>query len=179
MSSLDLISFGTVAYCPMFMSGAQVIRPYVTPSNAKSSPTLYKFYSSYGYHFGVDLVPYSNSVPSTNFDVYAPCMGLVLEISLAYADNQTDKYSVVVQYDAATTFRLSGLSNVSVSVGSSVLQTDKIGACDRWLHFEMLSANQSEKSSPSYIFNKLRVYPVDPHTYFSGNYSGLSDDFGE
>lgn len=179
MANLDLTSFGTITYCPMFMGGAQILRPYVTPSNAKSNSALYKFYRGYGYHFGVDLVPYLNPAPPANFDVYAPCMGLVLEVSQSYVDNQTEKYSVIIQYDAITTFRLSGLSTVSVSIGSSVLQTDKIGVCDKWLHFEMLSANQSEKSSPSYIFNKLRVYPMNPDTYFNGNYSGLSDDFGE
>lgn len=180
----DGVDFGTVDNCPFLQTMAQILRPYVTPTNANDSK-LIKYYQRYGYHYGVDLVPYNESKLLTPDDyaipVYSPALGIVLSTD-EYTFNENPRgdatKSVVVQFDADTSFRVGKLVRTTVKPGDAVSQWDIVGYAKKWVHFEMLSYYKEHQSSQLFTFDKLRLYLVNPATYFNGKYDGLDSGIG-
>ena len=180
---LDGCDFGKIKYCPMFLAPAQVLRPYVSPENLKSSLDLQKYYAKFGYNLGVDLVPYNelSSLTKADYaiDTYSPAMGVVLDVTeYQLRDNSIGK-AVVIQYDADYSFRVSNLTVVNVKKGDSVVQGNQIGTAKKFIHFEVLRYYKEYSTAKSYIFDKLRLFLSDPMPYFDMNFSGLDDGYGE
>ena len=178
----DGVNFGKISVCPIFNSSAQILRPFVTAYNKKD---YLKYVERYGYHCGVDLVPYNESPSLSQSDysinIYAPAMGVVLstaEYVISENKNSESVKSVVIQYDANTSFRVGNLTSVCVKSGDLVTQYKVIGSARKWVHFEMLTYNREYPTSQIFTYDKLRLYIANPKPYFTGNYSGLNDGVG-
>lgn len=180
---LEGFNFGKVKNCPIFLKDTQILRPYVAPDNVKSEPELQKYYAKFGYNYGVDLVPYNDSTSLTKADyaikTYSPAIGVVLDISDFKSADGSDSKAVVIQYDADTSFRVSNLTEITVSRGTGIDQGELIGYSKKFVHLEMLTFKREYDTAQSYVFRKLRLYVSNPMRYFTENYSGVSYGVGE
>lgn len=178
----DNVNYGRIDYCPILDHTAQILRPFATAGNKSE---YQKYINRYGYHNGVDLVPYNDNATLSESDyivpAYSPAMGIVLSVS-DYTIPETGSTgaikSVVIQYDAETSFRVGNLTETFVTPGQTVTQYDLIGNAKKWVHFEMLTYAREYNTSVMFTFNKLKLFIANPMNYFTGNYSGLNEGVG-
>ena len=83
------------------------------------------------YHTGVDLSATS---------VYAFCNCVCVYVG----QDETDKIAVIVQYDRNRAFRFSNLKFSDVTGGQALPKGTKIGIADNFVHFELLTRQESE-----------------------------------
>ena len=178
----DSVNFGTFEDCPILHTKVQVLRPFATSGNQKE---YQKYISRYGYHSGIDLVPYSDSDRLSKDDytisVYSPALGVVLSVNdYVIPENATSgaTKSVVVQYDAETSFRVGNLTETFVSPGELISQYDVVGKANKWVHFEMLTYGREYENSQIFVFDKLRLFLSNPTEYFKHKYSRSDPGIG-
>lgn len=87
--------------------------------------------SSQRYHTGVDLSATS---------VYAFCSCVCVYVG----NDEKDKIAVIVQYDRNRAFRFSNLKSSDVTGGQPLPKGTKIGESDNFVHFELLTREESE-----------------------------------
>lgn len=83
------------------------------------------------YHTGVDLSATS---------VYAFCNCVCVYVG----EDESDKLAVIVQYDRNRAFRFSNLTSIEVTGGQALPKDTKIGEADHFVHFELLTREESE-----------------------------------
>lgn len=107
-----------------------------------------------GYHSGVDIEA---------TDVYALCSCVCTYVG----EDEYDQKVVIVQYDANTSFRYANLSRVDVVGGQIITYEDQIGVADEFVHFELLTR---EESQWIVRVGKETYYKHDPISYVRGEY---------
>ena len=105
------------------------------------------------YHTGVDLAASS---------VYAFCNCVCVYVG----EDESDKIAVIVQYDRNRAFRFSNLKSADVIGGQALPKGTKIGTADNFVHFELLTREESEWGVRA---GKEDYWKHDPIEYVKGN----------
>lgn len=109
--------------------------------------------SSERYHTGVDLSATS---------VYAFCSCVCVYVG----NDEKDKIAVIVQYDRNRAFRFSNLKSSDVTGGQPLPKGTKIGEADNFVHFELLTREESKWGVRA---GKEDYWKHDPIEYARGN----------
>lgn len=109
--------------------------------------------SSQRYHTGVDLSATS---------VYAFCSCVCVYVG----NDEKDKIAVIVQYDRNRAFRFSNLKSSDLTGGQPLPKGTKIGEADNFVHFELLTR---EESAWGVRAGKEDYWKHDPIEYARGN----------
>lgn len=111
--------------CLITQQDSKVLRSWLDDLGAQS------YNSKERYHTGVDLSATS---------VYAFCNCVCVYVG----QDESDKIAVIVQYDRNRAFRFSNLISADVISGQALPKGTKIGIADNFVHFELLTREESE-----------------------------------
>lgn len=128
-------------------SSLSILYPYV--DNIKNE--WYKMYG--GYHTGIDI---------SSKSAYSIVDGVVIQIGQDY-----QSYSVTVQYDSDNIFRYKNLKSVNVNEGQVIHQSDLVGTCIKFFHFEYASRERSGSIWPVRI-GEVTYYKHNPEPIIDG-----------
>lgn len=129
--------------CIITKKDSEVLREYALTANGKE------------YHTGIDIKAE---------EVYCPCKGVVVQRCLV------DGYqSVIVQYSEHIALRFSHLKESYVQDGQIILDDEKIGLADKFVHFEYLTNADNDPTIRIYIMPGVELYMHDPRLVLSGN----------
>lgn len=143
--------YRTISNCPITLTDSNVTYPYIDDEDNS-------WYEKYGsYHSGIDI---------ECTDVYSLCKSVVTYIG-EDSDNGELKKVVIVQYDAERSLRYCHLTDVYVEAGDIIEDKLLIGKADKWCHFELLTATQTESVWPVRVGAKT-YYKQDPELYADG-----------
>lgn len=111
--------------CLITQQDSKVLRTWLDDLGIQS------YNSTARYHTGVDLEATS---------VYAFCSCVCVYVG----NDESDKTAVIVQYDRNRAFRFSNLRSADVVGGQALPTGTKIGDADNFVHFELLTREESE-----------------------------------
>jgi hypothetical protein len=100
-------------------------------------------------HTGVDI---------SGNTIFSPCFGVV--ISILYDDSE--KYVIVLQYNADVCIRISNLVFTNLKLGESIKLGDQIGYSNNYVHIEYLLSTISSTPSLCVRVGKYTYYKYNP-----------------
>jgi len=139
-----------IVNCPITGQTSEVLKFHVD-SNKDPLYTSYR-----GYHTGVDL---------SGSKVYSLFPGVVV-----HTNKDEYKYSCIISFDSCNYFMYSNLKSLNVKRGDVVDTSQLIGECDKFVHVDYLTLEQTKW--PVRI-GQVTFYKHDPLKYISEGYGDL------
>lgn len=78
-----------------------------------------------------------------------------------------NKFSALIQYDIDQYFRYSNLTALDVSWGQAIDNSERVGVCKDYVHFEFLRATPNNNTF-RYHLSTITLYKYDPYPFLYG-----------